>query len=79
MQAIREIREITDKKIVINLPKRFKAKEVEVIILPVIQKGKRKVKNLTEFLVKGPLLSRQEIEKIKRAKKWLGEWKVPQF
>lgn len=34
MQAIREIKKIKDKKIVVNLPEDFQAKEVEVIILP---------------------------------------------
>lgn len=34
MEAIREIKEITNHKITINLPKSFSGKKVEVIILP---------------------------------------------
>ncbi len=79
MQAIREIKEIKNRKIVIDLPERFKAKEVEIIILPLIQKGKKKMKRISELLLKGPVLSKREIEKIKSVKNWFNEWKVPQF
>ncbi len=65
MQALREIKEIKDKKIVIDLPERFKAKEIEIIILPIVRKGKRKMKKISELLLKGPVLSKKEIEKIK--------------
>jgi hypothetical protein len=34
MEAIREVKKIIDHKIVVDLPKSFKGKEVEVIILP---------------------------------------------
>lgn len=79
MQALREIKEIKDKKIVIDLPERFKAKKVEIIILPLIQKSKKKMKKISELLLKGPALSKKEIEKIKSVENWFDEWKVPQF
>jgi hypothetical protein len=79
MQAIREIKEIKDKKIVINLPERFKAKEAEIIILPIIQKGEKKMKKISELLLKGPVLSNKEIEEIKGVEDWFAEWKAPQF
>lgn len=79
MQAIREIKEIKDKKIVIYLPERFKAKKVEIIILPLFQKGKKKMKRISELLLKGPVLSKKEIEKIKGVEDWFAEWKVPKF
>lgn len=34
MKAIRQIKKITDHKIIIDLPKSFKSKEVEIIVLP---------------------------------------------
>lgn len=79
MQALREIKEIKDKKIVIDLPERFKAKEIEIIILPIVRKGKRKMKKVNELLLKGPVLSKKEIEKIKGVENWFNEWKVPRF
>lgn len=37
MEVLREIREINDKKIVIDLPDCFMRKQVEIIVLPLIQ------------------------------------------
>jgi len=36
MRVIREIKRIKDKKIVVDLPEGFQAKEIEVIILPIV-------------------------------------------
>ncbi len=79
MQAIRVVKEIKDKKIVVDVPKSFRTKRAEVIILPFVQKNKKRLEKLSELLLKGPSLSKQEIRKIKNAIKWMGEWKVPQF
>ena len=79
MQAIRVVKEIKDKKIVVDVPKSFRTKRAEVIILPSVQKNKKRLDKLSELLLKGPSLSKQEIRKIKNARKWMGEWKVPQF
>lgn len=40
MEAIRGIKEITNHKITINLPKSFSGKKVEVIILPLKEENK---------------------------------------
>jgi len=79
MQEIRAIKDIKDKKIVVDVPKSFRAKRAEVIIVPFVQKNKKRLDKLSELLLKGPSLSKQEIRKIKNARKWMGEWKVPQF
>lgn len=79
MQAIRVVKEIRDKKIVVDVPKSFKANRAEVIILPSVQKSKKRLDKSSELLLNGPSLSKQEIRKIKNARKWMGEWKVPQF
>lgn len=71
MQAIREIKKIKDKKIVVNLPEDFQAKEVEVIILPVVhKKRKKRSQKVSALLLKGPLLSKREIENIKDIQSW---------
>ena len=79
MQAIRVVKEIKDKKIVIDVPKSFRTKKAEVIILPFVQKNKKRLEKLSDLLLKGPSLSKQEIRKIKNVRKWMGEWKVPEF
>jgi hypothetical protein len=53
------------------LPEGFKAKEVEIIILPLIQKGKKKLIRVNGLLLKGPVLSKKEIKKIKGAESWV--------
>ena len=80
MQAIREIKKIKDKKIVVNLPENFQAKEVEVIIPPVVhKKGKKQSPKVSDLLLKVPLLSQREIENIKGIQGWFDKWKVSQF
>ena len=79
MQVIREIKKIKDKKIVVDIPEDFQAKKVEIIILPVAHKNKKRLLKLSGILLKGSLLNRKEIENIKGIQYWLREWKVPKF
>ena len=37
MQAIRQVMDVSNKKIIIDLPDRFHAKKVEIIIIPYIK------------------------------------------
>ena len=76
MRVIREIKRIKDKKIVVDLPEGFQAKEVEVIILPIVCKSKKRPRKLSDILLKWPSLNRKEIENIKGIQYWLREWKV---
>ena len=77
MQVIREIKKIKDKKIVVDIPEDFQGKKVEIIILPVAHKNKKRLLKLSGILLKGPSLNRKEIENIKGIQYWLREWKVP--
>ena len=79
MQVIREIKKIKDKKIVVDIPEDSQAKKVEIIILPVAHKNKKRFLKLSDILLKGPSLNRKEIENIKGIQYWLREWKVPKF
>jgi len=40
MQALREIHDVTSDTVTIQIPKRFPYKQVEIIVLPVEEKGK---------------------------------------
>lgn len=56
MNAIRNIVDVIDKKIVINLPEDFQAGKVEVIVLPYSDEEKIKTTdNLYDFFKKSPL------------------------
>ncbi|MCP5053070.1 MAG: hypothetical protein GY940_38240 [bacterium] len=54
MQIIREIREIDSEELVIRIPREFRKKTVEVIILPINNKSENKISREAEdFLALG--------------------------
>ncbi|MCH8318689.1 MAG: hypothetical protein IIA88_09390 [Bacteroidetes bacterium] len=78
MQAIRKYCEVHNGKVVVNMPKDFDSKKVEVIIIA--EKGEKKAskeddQKLSELLLKGPTLSKKEIDEWEEALKKMREWK----
>ncbi len=76
MKAIREIKQIKDHKVTIELENDFNdGDEVEVIILPV---SKDKREKLNELLLIGPILTDDELfnveNDIEQAKDWITRW-----
>ncbi|MCK4760726.1 MAG: hypothetical protein KAW12_00905 [Candidatus Aminicenantes bacterium] len=55
MQVIREVREVESEEIVIRVPKEYRKKRVEVIILPLLDEkpGKEFSKEIEDFLSLG--------------------------
>ena len=80
MQAIREYKKVQNNQLVIDLPENFKAKEVEVIILAIdAEKKEEQKESLSEFLLKGPSLNKEELEDIENIREWYKEWEILQF
>ena len=73
MQAIRQILDVNNNILSINLPDNFKANKVEVIILPITDKLKKIKKNLS--LKFRASISKQTPEKIEfQLKELRNEW-----
>lgn len=80
MQAFKQHSKIKNGKITIDVPPDFEAEEVEVIVLPLNMQAKKPDKQkLLELLLNGPTLSEEEIAEIENVRKWLNEWKIPEF
>jgi hypothetical protein len=78
MQALRKIKNVKDRKVIIDLPEDFKNKIVEVIILPYTRKATKK-KNLSEILMKGPVLEEDDIKSFIAVKEDMKKWKPEKF
>ena len=57
MRVIREIKRIKDKKIVVDLPEGFQAKEIEVIILPIVYKSKNQLISPPDIFIAATAIS----------------------
>ena len=55
MNALRNIVEVNNKKITINLPDNFLSKKVEIIVLPYEEKDIKQKNSLSEFFKNSPL------------------------
>jgi DNA-binding cell septation regulator SpoVG len=82
MKAIREIKQVKDNKIIIELPEDFSDDgEVEVIIHPINKKLKRE--KLRQSLLDAPTLTEDELSElesdIKQVRDWMNEWKIQEF
>ena len=77
MQTIRQRTKIKNGKITIDVPPEFDADEVEVIVLPVKKKPNKE--QLLELLLNAPTLTEDEIAEIENVRKWLNDWKIPEF
>jgi hypothetical protein len=82
MKAVREIKQIKDHKVIIELENDFDdGDEVEVIILPLSKKDKRE--RLKKLLLSGPTLTNDELScvenEIGQVKDWIKEWNIEKF
>jgi hypothetical protein len=57
MQVLREFKKVINGQLIINLPKDFDGKEVEIIILSVEDEKKEEKQSLSSLLLKGPEFS----------------------
>jgi len=78
MQAIREIRSVKGKKIIIDLPEDFRDQKVEVIVLPYAEEA-GKMKNLHSLLMDGPTLTDEEIKQFMTVREDMKRWKIKEF
>jgi len=78
MQAIRKYCEVHNGKVVVNMPKDFDSKKVEVIIIAEKEEkksSKQDNQELSELLLKLPNLSKKEIDEWEKDLKKMREWK----
>ena len=76
MQAIRKYCEVHNGKVVVNIPKDFNSKKVEVIIIA--EKGEKKAskEELTELLLKGPTWSEEELKAFNDSRDHFNKWRT---
>ena len=82
MEVIRQVKEVKNHQVLIKLPGDFKDKKVEIIILPLntIDKGKIRNKDIfLKFLLNGPTLSAEEIQKIEEMQREFNQWTIEKF
>jgi hypothetical protein len=79
MSSIRITRKLTTRQLSIELPESFDAQEVEVVIRPVRAKKAPLKNTLSDFLLSGPCITKEEADDLRNARKWLGGWKVRHF
>lgn len=74
MQALREVRIVSDRKITIDLPEYFDKKEIEIIIIPYNDK-RRKPVNFNKFF--GVMKVENLDEEIRKLRgEWEREWNI---
>ncbi|MBI5633135.1 MAG: hypothetical protein HZA15_06625 [Nitrospirae bacterium] len=78
MQAIREIKSVKGKKIIIDLPEDFRDQKVEVIVLPFAEETEKK-RNLNSLLMDGPTLTDEEIRQFMTVREDMKRWKIKEF
>lgn len=78
MQALREIKNVKDRKVVIDLPDDFRSEKVEVIVLPYVQKD-TETKKLSEILMEGPVLEEDDIKAFLAVREDMKKWKPEKF
>lgn len=79
MSSFRITRKVTTRRLSIELPDTFDAEEVEVLISPINSKKGLKKQTLSDLLLSGPCISKEEADNLKTTRKWFDGWKVRQF
>jgi len=79
MQTLRQRTKIKNGKITIDVPPEFDADEVDVIVQPVEESKASKREYLRKLLLSGPTLTEEELKKFEEVRKWLNQWKIPEF
>ena len=78
MEAIREIKKVKNHKVLINLPHIYENKEVEIIILPILNRTKNNT--LSDLLSQGPVWTEQEVKNFEdNLQKGYKDWKLKEF
>ncbi|MCK4359842.1 MAG: hypothetical protein KAW92_14105 [Candidatus Cloacimonetes bacterium] len=82
MKAIRQVKEVKNNEVLVKLPEDFGNKEVEVIILPLNEIDKEKLEareKFLKFLLNGPTLSPEEIQRIEAMQREFNQWSIEKF
>ena len=79
MNAIREIHEVTRGMVTITLPANFRAKRVEIIILPAEEPPAKNAQALQTLLLNAPTLNNQELQQYSHIWEWMNQWNVQEF
>jgi len=82
MKAIRQVKEVKNHQVLVRLPEDFGNKEVEVIIIPLNEIDKKKLsarKKFLKFLLSGPTLSPEEIQRIEAMQREFNQWPIEKF
>jgi hypothetical protein len=78
MIALRQIHEVKSGAVTVNLPAHFRAKLVEIIILP-FEESKNGGSSLQELLLEAPTLTEDELQEFNRVRQWMSQWSVQVF
>ncbi|MCH8319146.1 MAG: hypothetical protein IIA88_11750, partial [Bacteroidetes bacterium] len=68
--------EVHNGKVVVNIPKDFNSKKVEVIIIAEKEEKKSSKQELTELLLKGPTWSEEELKAFNEAREHFNKWRT---
>ncbi|MEA3475389.1 MAG: hypothetical protein U9R23_02940 [Candidatus Cloacimonadota bacterium] len=82
MKAIRQVKEVKNHQVLVRLPEDFGNKEVEVIIIPLNEIDKEKLSardKFLKFLLSGPTLSPEEIQRIEAMQREFNQWPIEKF
>lgn len=79
MKILREIKKVTNNKVLINLPDNFSADRVEIIVVPILNKKRKNRSKLRDLLLNGPTFSKKEIEDFKNPGLWMRKWGLKKF
>jgi hypothetical protein len=78
MIALRQIHEVKSGAVTVTLPDNFRAKHVEVIILPLEETGNGE-RSLEDLLLEAPTLDEVELQEFENVKTWMSQWNAPRF
>ena len=78
MVAIREIREVKSGIVTVELPADFKAKQVEIIILP-INDSANGTQDLRELLLAAPTLNHDGLKEYEKVREWMSQWNASDY
>lgn len=78
MNALRQIQQVTSGSIHIDLPADFKAKTVEIIILPA-DEANSNGEDLQELLLAAPTITDEDFNEFKKVREWMNKWDINAF
>ena len=78
MIALRQIHEVKSGAVTLTLPDNFRAKRVEIIILPLEETGNGE-RSLEDLLLEAPTLNEDELQEFENVKTWMSQWNASRF